>query len=186
MRKETIRKYQHFLEQALLIDQSRVVDSILTPETYTDHMNNIHNNEWFVIKLSSGWHFGSPLYLESLKGYTTERIQDSKQKIESTTSTIEKNNLFKLVAQLDEDLEKIESAVTAKRYIYNWLLVPYWMAKELKQMGEVVFDFKEAYYWGITAVSGEDSFQRTLYELFEELNFEQLNQQYDDQDNQDW
>ncbi len=169
MKTHTIEQYQEFVQHSLLIDQTRLIDKILTPDTYSDYMNNIHNNEYFSISLSSGEVAGTLQLIEDTQS-DIQRVLQSKEARASVTSPGNELNSLQLdINRMKHDLNLLENAVSSRRYIFSWLLVPYWLSKELTAIGEVVFECLGSYYWGITSISGENDFLGILLELSKEI-----------------
>ncbi|WP_291908093.1 hypothetical protein [Chitinophaga sp. CB10] len=169
MKTHTVEQYQEFLQHSLLIDQTRIVDRILNPDTYADYMNNIENNEYFNINLSTGRLSGTLHLIEEMQS-DIENVLISKEAKASVTSPGNELNALQLdINRLKHDLNLIENAISSRRYIFSWLLVPYWLSKELTIMGEVVFECLGSFYWGITSISGEDAFSSVLLELSKEI-----------------
>jgi len=167
---ESIQQYQEFLKNALLIDQSRLIDQILHPDNYADHMNDIHNNETFSIELTTGKLIGTLDLVTEIKADIENVLQAKKNKLSNIWSLSEMDKLKNEISKLEADLNSIDDAISLRRYIFNWLLVPYWLSKELKSFGQVVFDCLGCHYWGISSISGDDSYEVVLSSLFDELN----------------
>lgn len=169
MKTDITEQYQEFVRNSLLIDQTRLIDEILTPDTYSDYMNNIQNNEYFNINLSSGKVSGTLQFIEEMKEDIQRILQSKEARVSVASPGNELNSLQLDISRMKHDLCLLENAISSRRYIFSWLLVPYWLSKELATMGEVVFACLGSYYWGITSISGEESFSSVLQELSKEI-----------------
>ncbi|RAJ04066.1 hypothetical protein LX64_02943 [Chitinophaga skermanii] len=163
MTNERVAKFQEFLNKSLLIDQTVLIDNILDGNKEDLH---IHNAEEFTIKFSSGRTQVATLAL------LTEYIEDhedilSRKKADRVVDNSEQ--LQQSIEKLESDIKALKSAVADNRYIFYWLLVPYWLAKELINFDQVVLDYMGNHYWGITQIAGDHTADEILNLLFEEL-----------------
>ncbi|RBL93332.1 hypothetical protein [Chitinophaga flava] len=169
MENKQIQKYQEFLRTALLIDQTSLVDSILKPTSNPQRDYLIQNSTGFSVTLSNGELVGTKSLLEEIIADYESVIKDKQAKQHEHLAWSELGTLQQEIRTLETDLALLEKAVFHERYVYHWLYVPFWLAKELVSFGQVLLNCEGCHFWGITAISGDNSRNSVLKSLFDEL-----------------
>ena len=159
-----IAKYQEFIKQAILLDQTSIVKSQLAASP--QFLASIQNLQEFQVMLSEGLITGTYPVI-------AHHIEKCEKEIKSLTlrlSNASDPELLEKVTLLACDKAHLKAAKGKDREVYQWLLVSPLLADKLTVMGEIVLYLPGSYFWGIcNSHYSFSTIDTTLLEIFEEL-----------------
>ena len=163
--------FKEFSMLAMLYDQTEIVHFIIQHENKIDKGEFFYNNYDLNISLSTGKKImPSQHYHDQLDRLGSEyrsllsRKQELADENEDTSEIeTEMESVFSLIIEYEE-------AEYTDRKIYEWRLIPFWLAEILIKKGETVFRHFGSSWWGIKDIMYTGIINhKILAELYNEL-----------------
>ena len=121
---------EEFVYRYFSLTQTALIDSLLYEDKPMELFNNLFNLHTYTVELSTGSFTGTLNQLLIKKAAIHKVLQQGSNFV------------------LEKDIEVLETVKGIERTVYEWYAVPYWIARHMIDADEVVFSWKDCYWWG--------------------------------------
>lgn len=145
MNKEISNAIAKFVGIFFNYNQTWLVEEMFKQDKVNNMINDLYNYFTYSYTLSTG-HFE-----------TTETGLNAKAKeIRTQIAKLKKEFVGwqkeKLISELEQDIIVLENPTITEKDIYEWYLIPYWLAQELLLRNEVVLKYHACCWWGRSTI----------------------------------
>lgn len=132
------------------LPQTALVDNMLYEDKHMDMLNSLYNLHMHTVELSTGSFTGTHQQLMTKKAAINKTLQQGKNKA------------------LQQDIELLETDRGKARTVYEWYVIPYWIARHMIDSDEVVLSWRDCYWWGRVVISQPLAQAHVIQNLFNE------------------
>ena len=139
---------EEFVCRYFSLTQTALIDSLLYEDKHMELFNNLFNLHTYTVELSTGSFTGTMNQLLIKKAAIHKVLQQESNYI------------------LEKDIDVLETNKGIERTVYEWYAVPYWIARHMIDADEVVFSWKDCYWWGRCSIGDSILNDHSVKNLF--------------------